>query len=323
MTLILLLLILVTERVALQGVRWQAAPYLTWYVEHFSERFFSKGSEVITVFLFTTLPAISIGIVLYFIDLGLIEFVASLFVLAVAIGNANVRALYRQYLNAETRGDSEAMAILQMQLANDDANDAGADSEHSESFQTSNSIPSEDESSHESPKEVNQTDGAEDVVTAENERTAQSIPTLSDSLIWCNFKYYATPIFYFVVFGLPGVVFYTTLLYLHESGSLSRKLPQAAQLEISKWLEWVFWVPSRLVSVGFMFVGHFTNGLESYLKLAANFSVSSKSLITQVAHAAEGGHIDNNAKNMVKLAKRNMALFVVVVALLTLYGYIV
>ena len=76
-------------------------------------------------------------------------------------------------------------------------------------------------------------------------------------LIWNNFKYYAAPIFYYVIFGVPGVVFFVTLLYLVESQQLNRQIEnldylKGAQKTLETWLEWAFWLPSRLVAVGFM-----------------------------------------------------------------------
>ncbi|MDC2889394.1 regulatory signaling modulator protein AmpE [Psychrosphaera algicola] len=247
---------------------------------------------------------------LYFIDIGLIEFAANLVVLAVIIGNTEVRAFYRQYLNAENRNDVEAMNLLQSELS-----EQGFATNVQATTNTSDSAPENAE------QEVAQTEATDEL--ADTVTIAPEPKPLSESLIWCNFKYYAAPIFYFVIFGLPGIVFYATALYLFESKSLKNRLPDNVISTLKAWNEWMFWLPARFVSVGFMFVGHFSNGLESYLKLAANFSVPAYQMITEVAHAAEGGHPQSNEKNMVKLAKRNMALFVVVVALLTLYGYIV
>lgn len=113
MTLILLLLVLVTERVALQGTRWQVDTYLNWYLGRFQSKLNDKENEPLAILLFVALPALLVGIVMYFIDLGLVNFLINLFVLAVAIGNPMARSYYRQYLNAESRGDTEAMALLQ------------------------------------------------------------------------------------------------------------------------------------------------------------------------------------------------------------------
>ena len=92
------------------------------------------------------------------------------------------------------------------------------------------------------------------------------------------------------------------------------------------WLEWLFWVPSRFVSLGFMIVGHFSNGLETWLKYAVDYSKSARQMLCRVALKSEQYTEQlerNNAEHMVKLTKRNMVLFLVVVALLTLYGQIV
>lgn len=328
MTLILLLLVLVTERVALQGNRWQVESYLTWYLQKFLSKL--KEEETLPLLIFVAAPGVIFGLLIYLIDLGLFEFLVSLFVLGVVIGNPVVRATYRQFLNAETRGDSEAMLLLQAQLSDRvTRSDCAGGTKVSEDVTSEQAKPVEVES--QSNEQNSASRATED--NKETSTTERRVYSLSESLIWCNFKYYAAPIFYFVLFGIPGVVFYTLVIYLLESDEFKSTVSTTTLVTLNKWAEWLYWLPARFVAIGFMFVGHFTHGLESYLRLAANFSVSGFDIITQVAHAAEGRPLDDDAdtndmtnkyaKNMVKLAKRNMALFIVVVALLTLYGYVV
>ena len=330
MTLILLLLVLVTERVALQGNRWQVETYLTWYLQKSLTKL--KDDDTLSLLLLVATPGVLLGLFIYIVDIGLIEFVVSLAVLAVVIGNPIVRATYRQFLNAETRGDTEAMSLLQAQLS--DRAVSTVNTEGYESTQASEkNAPKSSEEVDDSVSQNTDSETAEETQQPAFEGKGATVYSLSESLIWCNFKYYAVPIFYFVLFGIPGVVFYTVLIYLLESDKFKSSVSKGTLATLNKWAEWLYWLPARFVAIGFMFVGHFTHGLESYLKLAANFSVSGFDIITQVAHAAEGRQLDDGldpndmtnkyAKNMVKLAKRNMALFIVVVALLTLYGYIV
>ena len=299
MTLIILLIVLLVERVSLQSATWQVTRYLTWYTNKYSKKI--KANDQLSLLLFVVLPSVLIGILLFIFDSRLIDFIVSLFVLAVCIGHQPIRRYYRQYLNAIQRGDTEAASILHYKLMGE---------------------PVEDDCSGEG-----------------SETPEESI---GETLIWLNLQYYAAPIFYFVVLGVPGVVLYSTILFLADSKFIGSLEDENNQATLVKWHEWVMWIPARLVSLGYMFVGHFGNGLEAWLKYSANLAKSSKFVVTKVALASEGlvnednnksdkteseakepQRLLNNAEVMVRLAKRNMVLFLVVVALLTLYGQIV
>jgi len=293
MTLILLLMVLLVERVALQSLPWHATRYLKWYSKKYSHKI--KDNDTFSLLLFLVAPAVAVGIFLFIFDSRLIDFVVSLFVLAICIGHYPLRKYYRQFLNAQQRKDTEAASILHYKLM-------GELLENEEA---------------ESP----------DFDSAENKNES-----VGETLVWINLQYYAAPIFFYVVLGVPGIILYTTVLYIAEGKFIDSLNDDSNQATASKWLEWLLWVPARLVSVGYMFVGHFGRGLEAWLKYSANLSKSSKFVVTQVALAAEGLEkskadieaVDaDNAEKMVRLAKRNMVLFLVVVALLTLYGQIV
>lgn len=297
MTLIILLIVLVVERVALQSDKWQASYYTSKYsnlaLSHFNK---AKASTWTTLLLVAT-PAIFIGVLLSLLDSNLIDFLVGLIVVAICVGNPNARLWYRQYLNALGREDEEAQSIIQCKLTDscEDLVVEKSEGDHEEQV--------------EQAKELN--NGRE---------------TLGETLIWINFRYYAAPIFYFVLLGVPGIVFYATLLYLCEQSRKQSIMSAKQQTTMFTWLEWMFLVPSRFVSLGFMIVGHFSNGLETWLKYAANFSKSGREMLCKVALKSEqyGDElVRNNAQHMVKLTKRNMVLFLVVVALLTLYGQIV
>lgn len=319
MTLIVLLIVLITERVALQTSFWQVSKYLNRYIEFALPHFQSAKPGTISLLILVAAPAAALAIILFFLNSGFIYFLVSLFVLAVCIGNAEARTLYRQYLNALGREDKEAQFLLHGKLAElcqDQLRTEQAKADGSDNADNSEELEN-------------------DVAEVEAETTASresdylgpdENESIGETLIWINFVYYATPIFYFVLLGTPFVLFYATLLYLtqHEKTKSTEANIDAEQLY--KWLGWMFWLPSRLVSLGFMIVGHFSNGLETWLKYAANFSKSSREMLCKVATKSDHldeKRLDNNAQHMVKLTKRNMILFIVFVALLTLYGQIV
>lgn len=324
MTLIILLLVLLVERTGLQGSSWRVQPYLSWYFARVKMMVSEKRFEPLAWLIVLAIPAITTGLLLALIDSTLIDFIVSLIVLAVCVGNKEVRALYRKYLNAKSRDDQEAQYIL--------ANEVATFGEQS----LTNSEPVNDETGDGAEQEKEQENGAnlESASSAEESEIEEDViepqdieQSLGGALIWHNLKYYAAPIFYFVIFGVPGVIFYTTLLYASENRTFISKLKinneEEALMTMRQWSEWAFWLPARFVSLGFMFVGHFSAGLEAWLKLAANMSVSSKQVLTKVAIASEASHHKFEAEQMVSLAKRNMVLFLVVVALLTLYGQII
>lgn len=292
MTLIILLIVLLVERFGLKGKQWQPSYYLAWYFSKITKDYLTENTSKLTLFALLAAPAIIAGLIIYYLTGPFLEFFLSLFVLAVAIGDAKSRTLYRKYLNALSREDEEAQFILQQKL------------------QGVNSVQEAEPATEEQHEEQ-----VEEAIEQH-----QSDESLGETLIWVNFKFYAVPIFYFVIFGIPGVIFYTTLLYAVESNKV-KDMPKVT----SYWLEALFWLPARLVSLGYMLVGHFSYGLEAWLRYAVNVSKSSREMLCKVALASENlqDEIDkNNAQKMVRLTKRNMVVFLVVVALLTLYGQI-
>lgn len=297
MTLIILLFVLIVERVAFQGKAWQVPFYLKQYT-NFALPYLNKAQRSSwSVFIFAAFPAAFLAFLLWFFNSALISFLLGLAVVAICVGNPEARLLYRQYLNALGRGDEEAQSIIQCQLSDscEDLISQSSDAEHQEQVEQAKAINAQRE-------------------------------TLGETLIWINFRYYAAPIFYFVLFGVPGIVFYATLLYLGQYSKQEQILTENQQTKLFTWLEWLFWVPSRFVSLGFMVVGHFSNGLETWLKYAADYNKSAREMLCQVALKSEQYTEQlerNNAEHMVKLTKRNMVLFLVVVALLTLYGQVV
>lgn len=299
MTLIILLIVLVLERVALQGELWQVSHYLRNYCAMALPKVKSNKTSNWALLSLVAFPALAFALLLHFLNSSLFDFVFGLLIMAVCIGNPHARQLYRQYLNALGREDEEAQFILQNKLA-----------KSCEGYVEEQKVDTEEHS--------------EQVKVAKNNHEQQE--TVGETLIWINFRYYAAPIFYFVILGVPGVVFYATLLFLAEHSKYNKAFHCDQQKTLNQWLEWLFWLPSRLVSLGFMVVGHFSNGLETWLKYAVDFSHPARTMLCKVALKSEqyGESLErNNAQHMVKLTKRNMILFLVVVALLTLYGQII
>ena len=92
-------------------------------------------------------------------------------------------------------------------------------------------------------------------------------------------------------------------------------------------------IPSRISAFGLLMVGHFSRALPRWLAGVVSINTSAEHIIVDVAEHAEvmsdadKTHAEFDAttepKVMVKLAKRNMTLLLVVTAILTLSGILI
>lgn len=143
-------------------------------------------------------------------------------------------------------------------------------------------------------------------------------------LVWVNYRHYAALIMWFLVFGGAGVIFYQL------SAGLLQHLRHTQHDQTPGWqkvMELLDWLPVRISALGLLLVGHFSRALPVWMSLAVDGEVSARQLLTQVAKSAEHVEADapvctEEACTMVVMAKRNMLLLLVVIAILTLSGWI-
>ncbi|MCW8091607.1 regulatory signaling modulator protein AmpE [Alteromonas sp. ASW11-130] len=146
--------------------------------------------------------------------------------------------------------------------------------------------------------------------------------TIGRELAWVNFQFYTSVVIWFTVFGAAGVVLYAVVRDWTILAGNAKKLP-SKQLNI--WYEWLNYVPARITSAGYLFIGDFTRALPTWLKYLTNISVSAKQVITHVATQATADNATSEEfhsapASYVELAKRTMKMTVVVVAFLTIIG---
>ncbi|WP_028107721.1 beta-lactamase regulator AmpE [Ferrimonas futtsuensis] len=140
---------------------------------------------------------------------------------------------------------------------------------------------------------------------------------------WLNYRYYAAVALYFVLLGPAVATFYCVVRGYHdhfERHQLNRPL-------VSGLMTLLDWVPVRLVAFGFALSGHFSRALSVWLSLAFKPTVSARTLIYRVALVAEEIPVESAAPvcvqstlNLLKLAKRNVTLLLILVSLLTIFG---
>lgn len=148
--------------------------------------------------------------------------------------------------------------------------------------------------------------------------------TFGQHVVWINYSHYMAVAFWFVVLGAPGVVLYVSARYvaLRQFQEQSELASQSAFV-----LHVLDWVPVRVTSLGFLLVGNFSNSVGVWIRLVGNSKMSAPEFIAETSKAAEVVEPDQNdcteePCTMLKLAKRNAMLMIVVVAVLTLSGLI-
>lgn len=141
-------------------------------------------------------------------------------------------------------------------------------------------------------------------------------------MIWINFRYYFAIAFWFLIMGATGAVMYLTARVV-ESQATNEYSKKAA----GRVLNILDWIPARLASLGFLLMGHFSQGIKVFSGYVFDPTVAPKSIVLDVAKASEDIEVDSNdcteePCTLLKLAKRNMLLLLAAMAVLTLGGWI-
>lgn len=148
------------------------------------------------------------------------------------------------------------------------------------------------------------------------------------TLVWLNYRYFIAILLAFVCFGLPGVVFYRTLVALIEYQVDSQQHENiVVQQKLAKVLYWIDWPMVRLASFAYMLVGHFSRALPIWLEACFNFRKPPYEVLGVVAKQSEDFQLDEDDCTaepclLVRLAKRTLLLFLAVIAILTITGVI-
>jgi AmpE protein len=150
--------------------------------------------------------------------------------------------------------------------------------------------------------------------------------TFGQTLAWVNFRFYCTVIFWFVVLGAPGAVLYALVRTCADLVREDHNVVFAKRFKlIHTLLFWLDWLPARITSFGYLVIGNFNKGTSCWLYYALDFSNSNRKVVTCTALAAE--QVEKRyygcayeATCMIRLVKRNVLFYLVLIALLTLFG---
>jgi len=160
----------------------------------------------------------------------------------------------------------------------------------------------------------------EDQINGDNKETV----SFGLSLVWQNYRHYTAVILWFAACGAAGVVLYVLIREL-DSRLSNDNDPVGNQ--VKRLLNIVDWVPVRITALGFLLVGHFSRAFPTWLGYLPDPAVQAKTLLLDVSKKAEEIEPDENdcteePCTLVRLAKRNVMFLLVIIALLTLTGWI-
>lgn len=150
--------------------------------------------------------------------------------------------------------------------------------------------------------------------------------TFGQTLAWVNFRFYCAVIFWFVILGAPGAVLYAIVRTFADLVRENHKVVFAKRFKlIHKLLFWLGWLPARVASFGYLVIGNFNKGTSCWLHYALDFNTPNRKVVTCTALAAEQVEkryygCTYEATCMINLVKRNVLFYLVLIALLTLFG---
>jgi AmpE protein len=145
-------------------------------------------------------------------------------------------------------------------------------------------------------------------------------------LVWLNYRYFIAIMVFFVLFGAPGAIFYRLLTTVNEDTNVDAlDVSDEVAQSIMKFQFWLDWLPVRVVSFGYMLVGHFSKAMPIWLESLFDVSKAPHQLLITVAEKSEDFMVDANDCTaepclLVRLAKRTLLLCLAVIAMLVLTG---
>ena len=160
------------------------------------------------------------------------------------------------------------------------------------------------------------------------QQKAQPDMSFGQLLVWLNFRYFIAIMFFFVIFGAAGALFYRLLVTVAEGNSLEDlPLNEEVHEQTKQWLFWLDWPLVRVVAFGYMLVGHFSKALPIWLESIFDVHKAPHKVLSSVAEKSEDFMIDQEDCTaepclLVRLAKRTTLLCLSIIALLIITGVI-
>ena len=157
---------------------------------------------------------------------------------------------------------------------------------------------------------------------------------VAKQLVWMNYRFYFAVIFYFVLLGPVGLMFYVAARSYHK---FIIQYPQAStpatacchpNAAIHRIMRVIDWIPTRLTMLGYALVAEEQTALPKALRSWLDVSTSECELLGQVVYVGSQANVATDkcydyTCYLVQLAKRNIVLFMTIISMFTLGGVIV
>ena len=306
MSLLSLLIALAADR-TLSAEMWRFNFYYQHYLHFFSKNFTAKQGTIASA-VFIIVPVIATYMLLDIIDNPVVQLLLSTVILIICFGCTTTRNSYKSYLLSAFRGEETTTEMHHQQLLTD-----------------------------------------------------KNLPKMGfgQALIWLNYRYYIAIMLYFTVFGAAGAVFYrllTTVIEHKKAQCMASAAEKQAEVQTTSVndseeelegqheasvapnimsgcqnhhdvLFWIDWLPVRIASFGYMFVGHFSKAVPVWLESLFDSEKPTHQVLIDVAEKSEDIMVNENDCTaepclLVRLAKRNVLLVLAVISILTLAGFV-
>lgn len=147
---------------------------------------------------------------------------------------------------------------------------------------------------------------------------------LQNALLWINFRYYLSPLLWFIALGPVALGCYA-LMRSYQTWLARRNDPVARKKSgIDLILFWLDWIPTRLVGIAYTLLGNGDKALPCWIASLTDIKTPQYQVLTDLAQLAleRSPHTDPVATPIaaVSLAKKVTIAVLVVVAILTIYG---
>lgn len=155
-----------------------------------------------------------------------------------------------------------------------------------------------------------------------------SLEQTSRFLCWINFRYYFSVIFWFSLGGPFLAIAYGLLRSLHR-WAIQNSQSECSVETLTRLLHWIDWVPARLSAFSFVVCAGSANGFKVWLHSLRDVRRANADWLGQVGAECRERHEGKpNTYNQMMMAtvcllKSSILLTLVIIALFTLYGWLV
>lgn len=159
-----------------------------------------------------------------------------------------------------------------------------------------------------------------------DEKNAQ-LAELQNTLLWINFRYYLSPILWFIFVGPVALGIYA-ILRTYQTWLAKQHDPYSRMLSaVDRILFYLDWIPTRLVGIAYVILGNTDKVFPVWLSSLRDFSTPQYQVVTTLAQLSLCEKNNNDPVLMpiaaVTLAKKVTILLIAVLSFLTIYGAII